>query len=150
MRQPTRGVFRVELKNIMPPKEIQDAMERQMKAERERRESILRAEGEKKSAVLRAEGEKESAILKAEAKKQAAIKEAEGEAEAIITVQTAVAEGIRRINESNPRDSYIALKALESFEKAADGKATKIIIPSEIQGLAGLAASFKGVLTETE
>ncbi len=143
-------INRVELKNIMPPKEIQDAMERQMKAERERRESILRAEGEKKSAVLRAEGEKESAILKAEAKKQAAIKEAEGEAEAIITVQTAVAEGIRRINESNPRDSYIALKALESFEKAADGKATKIIIPSEIQGLAGLAASFKGVLTETE
>ncbi len=143
-------INRVELKNIMPPKEIQDAMERQMKAERERRESILRAEGEKKSAVLRAEGEKESAILRAEAKKQAAIKEAEGQAEAIITVRTAVAEGIRKINESAPSSAYLTIKSLESFEKAADGKATKIIIPSEIQGLAGLAASLKGILTQTE
>ena len=116
-------INRVELKNIMPPAEIQDAMERQMKAERERRESILRAE----------------------AKKQAAIKEAEGEAEAIIAVQTAVAEGIRRINDSNPSEPYIAIKALESFEKAADGKATKIIIPSEIQGLAGLVTSIKEI-----
>ena len=127
-------INRVELKNIMPPAEIQDAMERQMKAERERRESILRAEGEK-----------ESAILRAEAKKQAAIKEAEGEAEAIIAVQTAVAEGIRRINDSKPSEPYIAIKALESFEKAADGKATKIIIPSEIQGLAGLVTSIKEI-----
>ena len=116
-------INRVELKNIMPPAEIQDAMERQMKAERERRESILRAE----------------------AKKQAAIKEAEGEAEAIIAVQTAVAEGIRRINDSKPSEPYIAIKALESFEKAADGKATKIIIPSEIQGLAGLVTSIKEI-----
>ncbi len=139
-------INRVELKNIMPPKEIQDAMERQMKAERERRESILRAEGEKKSAILLAEGEKESAILRAEAKKQAAIKEAEGSAEAIITVQTAVAEGIRRINDAKPGDPYIALKALESFEKAADGKATKIIIPSDMQGLAGLATSIKEIM----
>ena len=115
-----------------------------MKAERERRESILRAEGEKKSAILLAEGEKESAILRAEAKKQAAIKEAEGEAEAIIAVQTAVAEG-RRINDSKPSEPYIAIKALESFEKAADGKATKIIIPSEIQGLAGLVTSIKEI-----
>lgn len=136
-------VNRVELKNIIPPKEIQNAMEKQMKAERERRESILKAEGEKKSAILMAEGEKESAILRAEAKKQAAIKEAEGQAEAIIAVQTAIAEGIRKINESNPTDAYISLKALESFEKAADGKATKIIIPSEIQGLAGLVTSIK-------
>lgn len=136
-------INRVELKNIMPPKEIQDAMERQMKAERERRESILRAEGEKKSAILLAEGEKESAILRAEAKKQAAIREAEGEAEAIVTVKTAVAEGIRRINEANPTEQYLTIKALESFEKAADGKATKIIVPSEIQGLAGLVTSIK-------
>ena len=136
-------INRVELKNIMPPKEIQDAMERQMKAERERRESILRAEGEKKSAILLAEGEKESAILRAEAKKQAAIREAEGEAEAIITVNTAVAEGIRKINEATPTEQYLTIKALESFEKAADGRATKIIIPSEIQGLAGLATSVK-------
>ena len=138
-------VKRVELKNILPPREIQAAMEKQMKAERERREAILRAEGEKKSAILLAEGEKESAILRAEAKKQAAIKEAEGEAEAIIAVQTAVAEGIRRINESKPSEPYIAIKALESFEKAADGKATKIIIPSEIQGLAGLVTSIKEI-----
>lgn len=141
-------INRVELKNIVPPREIQDAMERQMKAERERRESILRAEGEKKSAILLAEGEKESAILRAEAKKQAAIKEAEGEAEAILTVQTAVAEGIKKINESNPSDAYVALKALESFEKAADGKATKIIIPSQIQGVAGLATSIKELVDD--
>ena len=141
-------INRVELKNIMPPKEIQDAMERQMKAERERRESILRAEGEKKSAILLAEGEKESAILRAEAKKQAAIREAEGEAEAIITVNTAVAEGIRRINEATPSEQYLTIKALESFEKAADGRATKIIIPSEIQGIAGLAASVKELLKD--
>ncbi len=143
-------INRVELKNIMPPKEIQDAMERQMKAERERRESILRAEGDKKSAILIAEGEKESAILRAEAKKQAAIREAEGEAEAILTVQTAVAEGIKRINESAPTDGYLTIKSLEAFEKAADGKATKIIIPSDIQGVAGLAASLKGILTDKE
>lgn len=140
-------INRVELKNIMPPKEIQDAMERQMKAERERRESILRAEGEKKSAILLAEGEKESAILRAEAKKQAAIREAEGEAEAILTVQTAVSEGIKKINEANPSEAYLTMKSLESFEKAADGKATKIIIPSQIQGLAGLAASVKELMT---
>ena len=141
-------INRVELKNIVPPREIQDAMERQMKAERERRESILRAEGEKKSAILLAEGEKESAILRAEAKKQAAIKEAEGEAEAILTVQTAVAEGIKKINESNPGDAYVALKALESFEKAADGKATKIIIPSQIQGVAGLSTAIKELVSD--
>lgn len=139
-------INRVELKNIIPPAEIQDSMERQMKAERERRESILRAEGEKKSSILRAEGEKESAILRAEAKKQAAIKEAEGQAEAIVTVQQAVAEGIKKINEANPCESYIAMKSLESFEKAADGKATKIIIPSNIQGIAGLAASIKEIM----
>lgn len=136
-------INRVELKNIIPPKEIQNAMEKQMKAERERRESILRAEGEKKSAILLAEGEKESAILRAEAKKQAAIKEAEGQAEAILKVQTAYAEGIRQINEAAPTQQYLTIKALESFEKAADGQATKIIIPSEIQSLAGLAASAK-------
>ena len=132
-------VNRVELKNIIPPREIQDAMERQMKAERERREAILRAEGDKKSAVLIAEGEKESAILRADAKKEAAIREAEGQAQAIIKVQEAIAEGIRKINEAAPTDGYVKIKALEAFEKAADGKATKIIIPSEIQGLAGLA-----------
>ena len=143
-------VNRVELKNIIPPKEIQSAMEKQMKAERERREAILRAEGEKKSAILMAEGEKESAILRAEAAKQAAIKEAEGEAEAIIALQTAVAEGIRRINEANPTKEYIALKSLESLEKVADGNATKIIIPSNIQGIAGLATSIKEVLTDSK
>ena len=138
-------INRVELKNIMPPAEIQDAMERQMKAERERRESILRAEGEKKSAILLAEGEKESAILRAEAKKQSAIKEAEGKAEAIIAVQSAVAEGIKRINDAKPSEAYIKMKSLESFEKAADGKATKIIIPSEIQNMAGIISSLKEV-----
>ncbi len=143
-------INRVELKNIMPPEEIQNAMERQMKAERERRESILRAEGEKKSAILTAEGEKESAILRAEAKKESAIREAEGSAEAILKVQTAVAEGIKRINEAKPSDAYIAIKSLESFEKAADGKATKIIIPSNIQGIAGLAASVKEIMTDKE
>lgn len=143
-------INRVELKNIMPPKEIQNAMERQMKAERERRESILKAEGEKKSAILIAEGEKESAILNAEAKKQAAIKEAEGQAEAIIKVNAAIAEGIRRINEANPTEQYLTMKALESFEKAADGKATKIIIPSEIQGIAGLVSSLKEITDETK
>ncbi len=143
-------INRVELKNIIPPAEIQNAMERQMKAERERRESILRAEGEKKSAILVAEGEKESAILRAEAKKQAAIRESEGKAEAIVKVQTAVAEGIRRINEASPSQGYLAIKSLEAFEKAADGKATKLIIPSNIQGLAGLAASVKDILTDVE
>lgn len=143
-------INRVELKNIMPPEEIQNAMERQMKAERERRESILRAEGEKKSAILTAEGEKESAILRAEAKKESAIREAEGSAEAILKVQTAVAEGIKRINEAKPSDAYIAIKSLESFEKAADGKATKIIIPSNIQGIAGLATSVKEIMTDKE
>ena len=141
-------INRVELKNIIPPKEIQNAMEKQMKAERERRESILKAEGEKKAAILIAEGEKESAILRAEAVKETAIREAEGEAQAILAVQTAIAEGIRKINEANPSDAYVAIKALESFEKAADGKATKIIIPSNVQGLAGLATSVKELITE--
>ena len=143
-------INRVELKNILPPREIQDAMEKQMKAERERRESILKAEGEKKSAILLAEGEKESAILRAEAAKQAAIRQAEGEAEAILAVQTAIAEGIKKINEANPTEGYIALKSLESLEKVADGRSTKIIIPSEIQGIAGLATSVKEILTENK
>ncbi len=141
-------INRVELKNILPPREIQDAMEKQMKAERERREAILKAEGEKKSAILLAEGEKESAILRAEAQKQTQIKEAEGQAEAILQVQTAIAEGIRKINEANPSDAYIAIKSLESFEKAADGNATKIIIPSQIQGVAGLATTIKELMKE--
>ncbi len=141
-------VNRVELKNIIPPKEIQQAMERQMKAERERRESILQAEGEKRSAILVAEGEKESAILRADAKKQAAILEAEGHAEAILKVQEATAEGIRRINEAVPSDQYIRIRALEAFAAAADGKATKIIIPSEIQGLVGLAAGLVESVTQ--
>ena len=132
-------VNRVELKNILPPREIQSAMEKQMKAERERREAILRAEGEKRAAILEAEGEKESAILRADAKKQQQILEAEGEAEAILKVQTATAEGIRLINESMPSDAVLKIKALEAFAAAANGKATKIIIPSEIQGIAGLA-----------
>ena len=132
-------VNRVELKNILPPREIQSAMEKQMKAERERREAILRAEGEKRSAILEAEGEKESAILRADAKKQQQILEAEGEAEAILKVQKATAEGIRLINESMPSDAVLKIKALEAFTSAAQGQATKIIIPSEIQGLAGLA-----------
>ena len=135
-------INRVELKNIMPPKEIQDSMEKQMKAERERREKILQAEGEKKSAILVAEGEKESAILRAEAIKEAKIREAEGEAEVIIKIQQATAEGIRMINESTPTQAVINLKALEAFGKAANGQATKIIIPSEIQGIAGLASAI--------
>jgi len=137
-------VNRVELKNILPPKEIQNAMEKQMKAERERREAILRAEGEKRSAILQAEGEKESAVLRADAKKQQQILEAEGEAEAILKVQRATAEGIRLINEASPTDAVIKIKALEAFAAAADGKATKIIIPSEIQGIAGLAEGIIG------
>ena len=133
-------VNRVELKNILPPREIQNAMEKQMKAERERREAILRAEGEKRAAILEAEGEKESAILRADAKKQQQILEAEGQAEAILKVQTATAEGIRLINEAAPSEAVLKIKALEAFSTAANGQATKIIIPSEIQGLAGLAA----------
>ena len=143
-------VNRVELKNILPPKEIQNAMEKQMKAERERREAILRAEGEKKSAILTAEGEKESAILRADAKKQQQILEAEGEAEAILKVQTATAEGIRRINESCPTEAVIKLRALEAFTAAANGRATKIIIPSELQGLAGLATGILEAVKEPE
>ena len=149
-------VNRVELKNIIPPAAIQDAMEKQMKAERERREAILRAEGEKKSTVLVAEGKKESVILEAEAEKQSAIlraeaqkekmiREAEGEAEAILKVQQATADGIRMIREAGADESVLKIKSLEAFEKAADGQATKIIIPSEIQGLAGLASSVKEV-----
>ncbi len=163
-------INRVELKNIVPPREIQDAMEKQMKAERERREKILQAEGEKKSAVLiaegekdarirRAEGEKESAILKAQAEKEAMvlaanavrekkILEAEGEAKAIEAVQQALADSLKKLNEAAPTDEVLKLKSLEAFAKAADGKATKIIIPSEIQSLAGLATSFKEVITE--
>ncbi len=141
-------VNRVELKNILPPKEIQNAMEKQMKAERERREAILRAEGEKRAAILEAEGEKESAILRADAKKQQQILEAEGQAEAILKVQTATAEGIRLINESCPTDAVIKIRALEAFATAANGKATKIIIPSEIQSLAGLAAGLVETVKE--
>ena len=152
-------VNRVELKNIIPPREIQDAMEKQMKAERERRELILRAEGEKNSTILVAEGKKQAMILDAEAQKQrqillaeaekeSRIREAEGEAEAILKVQEATAEGIKKINEAAPSEKVIAIKSLEAFEKAADGKATKIIIPSEIQSLAGLAASVKALVTD--
>ena len=154
-------VNRVELKNIMPPTAIQDAMEKQMKAERERREAILRAEGEKKSSILRAEGhkesmileaeaEKEAAILNAEAKKEATIREAEGQAEAILKVQRATADGLRAIREAGADEAVIKLKSLEAFEKAADGKATKIIIPSEIQNLAGLVTSIKEVAAQPE
>ena len=135
-------VNRVELKNILPPREIQSAMEKQMKAERERREAILRAEGEKRSAILEAEGEKESAILRADAKKQQKILEAEGEAEAILAVQRATAEGIRLINEASPTEAVLKLRSLEAFAAAANGQATKIIIPSEIQGIAGLASGI--------
>jgi len=149
-------INRVELKNIIPPKEIQDSMEKQMKAERERREKILQAEGEKKSAILVAEGEKESAILRAEAEKESAIlraeavkeskiREAEGEAEAILKIQQATADGIQMINNSNPSGQVIKIKALEAFAAAADGKATKIIIPSKIQELAGLVESVKEI-----
>ena len=136
-------VNRVELKNIIPPKEIQNAMEKQMKAERERRESILQAEGQKQSQILVAEGEKQSAILRADAAKQAKIMAAEAEAESILKVQQAMADSMRMLNENAPNDQVIKLKALEALEKVADGKATKLIIPSEIQGLAGLAASAK-------
>ena len=152
-------VNRVELKNIIPPSAIQDAMEKQMKAERERRESILRAEGEKQSAILVAEGlkeakireaeaEKEAAILRAEAEKEAKIREAEGQSEAILMVQKATAEGLRMLNEANPSNAVINLKSLEAFEKAADGKATKIIIPSEIQSIAGLAKGIAETIKE--
>lgn len=148
-------VNRVELKNILPPPEIQDAMEKQMKAERQRREAILRAEGEKASKILVAEGQKESQILAAEGDKQAAIlhaeavkeakiREAEGEAQAIVAVQEAQAKAIALINEAAPQNGYLTIKSLEAFEKAADGKATKLIVPSELQSLAGLAASRKG------
>lgn len=150
-------VNRVELKNIIPPAGIREAMEKQMKAERERREAILRAEGEKKSAILVAEGEKasailkaeaekESAILKAEAERESAIRIAEGEAEAIINIKKATAEGIRMLNESAPSEAVLVIKSLEAFEKAADGNATKIIIPSEIQGIAGLAKGITEVI----
>jgi regulator of protease activity HflC (stomatin/prohibitin superfamily) len=154
-------VNRVELKNIIPPREIQDAMERQMKAERERRESILRAEGEKRSQILVAEGERESQILRAQAEKEAMIlqaeavkekqiREAEGKAEAIMMVQKAYADSLRMLAEANPTEQVLALKSLEAFEKAADGKATKIIIPSNIQGLAGLATSLKELVITDE
>ena len=154
-------VNRVELKNIIPPKAIQDAMEKQMKAERERREAILRAEGEKKSTILVAEGnkeaaildaqaEKEAAILRAEAKREATVKEAEGQAEAIIKIQQANADGIRMLREASPDAAVLQLKSLEAFAKAADGKATKIIIPSEIQGIAGLVKSIAEVSDDDE
>jgi regulator of protease activity HflC (stomatin/prohibitin superfamily) len=138
-------VNRVELKNIIPPREIQDAMEKQMKAERERREAILQAEGQKQSQILVAEGEKQSVLLRAEAARDAKIMEAEAQAQAILKVQQAQADALRLLNESAPNDQVVKLKALEAFQAAADGKATKIIIPSEIQGLAGLAASAKTV-----
>ena len=152
-------VNRVELKNIIPPTEIQNAMEKQMKAERERREAILIAEGQKKSTILVAEGKKQSAILDAEAEKQAAIlraeaqkermiKEAEGQAEAVLKVQNANAEGIRMIREAGADEAFLTLKSLEAFDRAADGKATKIIIPSDIQGIAGLASSLKEIVTD--
>lgn len=152
-------VNRVELKNIIPPAGIREAMEKQMKAERERREAILKAEGEKKSAILVAEGEKaaailkaeaekESQILRAEAEKESAIRIAEGEAQAILSVQEATATGIKMLNEANPANAVLTIKSLEAFAKAADGKATKIIIPSEIQGLAGLAAGLKTIMDE--
>ena len=141
-------VNRVELKNILPPREIQDAMEKQMKAERERRAKILDAEGEKRSEILIAEGHKEAAILKADAIKETKIREAEGEAQAILSVQKAYADSIKLLNEANPSEKVISLKSLEAFGKAADGKATKIIIPSEIQSLAGLAVSVKELLKD--
>ena len=143
-------VNRVELKNIIPPQAIQEAMEKQMKAERERREAILVAEGKKQSAILVAEGEKEAMVLRADAVKESKIREAAGEAEALMTVQKALADSIAYLNEAAPSDQVIRLKSLEAFAKAADGRATKIIIPSEIQGLAGLATSLKDiVVTDT-
>ena len=143
-------INRVEVKNITPPRDIQMAMEKQMRAERERREAILRAEGEKKSAVLIAEGNKEAVILEAEASKQAAIKAAEGEAEAIRMVQQATADGIRMLSDANASKEVLTLKGLEAFEKAADGKATKIIIPSEIQSLAGIASSLTSIVDSSK
>lgn len=139
-------INRVEVKNILPPRDIQVAMEKQMRAERERREAIIRAEGEKRSAILVAEGQKEAVILEAEGQKQSAIRYAEGQSEAIRLVQQATADGIRMLNESDPTQKILALKSLDAFVKAADGKATKIIIPSEIQGLAGLATGISEVL----
>ncbi len=141
-------INRVEVKNITPPRDIQTAMEKQMRAERERREAILIAEGEKKSAILIAEGQKEAAILQAEAKKQTAIKEAEGQSEAILMINKATADGLKLIKDAQLDDAVIKLKSLEAFQKAADGQATKIIIPSEIQGLAGLASSVKELVKE--
>jgi regulator of protease activity HflC (stomatin/prohibitin superfamily) len=141
-------VNRVELKNILPPTEIQESMEKQMKAERERRARILEAEGQKQSAILVAEGEKESTILRADAQKESAIRQAQGQAEAIREVQSAYADALKLLNDANPSDRVIALKSLEAFQKAADGKATKIIIPSEIQSLAGLATSLKEIITD--
>ncbi|MCI9444758.1 MAG: SPFH/Band 7/PHB domain protein [Oscillospiraceae bacterium] len=140
-------VNRVELKNIIPPRDIQDSMEKQMRAERERREAILQAQGQKESQILVAEGEKQSAILRADAAKQAAILEAEGQAAAILKVQQALADSIKLLNSANPNDQVVKIKALEAFQAAADGKATKIIIPSEIQGLAGLAGSVKTIFS---
>ncbi|MCD7843885.1 MAG: SPFH/Band 7/PHB domain protein, partial [Clostridiales bacterium] len=141
-------VNRVEIKNITPPQGIRDAMERQMKAERERREAILRADGQKESQIREAEGEKRAQVLRAEAAKEARLLEAQAQAEAIIKVQTAQAEALRLLNESAPNEQVVKLKSLEAFQAAADGKATKIIIPSEIQGLAGLAAGLKSVVEE--
>ena len=141
-------VNRVEVKNIIPPAEIQDAMEKQMKAERQRRESILRAEGEKRSAILVAEGEKESAILRADSVREQRIREADGEAQALLTVQQALADSIKKLNEADPSQKVLTLKSLEALQKVADGKATKIIIPSEIQNLAGLVASLKEINTD--
>ncbi|NLC89433.1 MAG: SPFH/Band 7/PHB domain protein, partial [Clostridiaceae bacterium] len=141
---------RVELKNILPPQDIQTAMERQMKAEREKRESILIAEGQKEAAIRVAEGEKEAAILRADARKETAIRESDGEAQAILNLQAATAKGLQMIKDVQADDSLIALKSLETFTKVADGRATKIIIPSEIQGLAGLAVSVKELLADTD
>lgn len=141
-------VKRVELKNILPPREIQEAMEKQMKAERERRARILDAEGEKRSEILVAEGHKESAILRADAVRESKIREAQGEAEAILSVQKAYADALRMLNEASPTDKVLTLKGIEAFGKAADGKATKIIIPSEIQSLAGLATSLKELVVD--
>lgn len=141
-------VNRVEVKNIIPPAEIQDAMEKQMKAERQRRESILRAEGEKKSAILVAEGEKESAILRADAVREQRIREAQGEAQAIMEVQKALADSLRLLNEAAPNDKVLALKSLEALQKVADGKATKLIIPSDIQNITGLLAAAKETVSD--
>ena len=141
-------VNRVELKNILPPQDIQNSMEKQMKAERDRRQAILQAEGTKRSQILVAEGEKESAILRADAEKQSAILRAQGQAEAILAVQKATAEAMQMLNDACPNDQVIKLKALEAMQKVADGKATKIIIPSELQGLAGLAAGLVETVRE--